>query len=222
MTSASYTLVPVDGLGPGDLATLRRIYEDGFPPHLRSEFASLTAGREDSEFALALRRGAQPCGFAMLRRLGPTGWAYLRYFVVDSQLQGQGLGGVMWDLLTARLGADGYTLLIFDVEDPDEPGCDAAERQIRHRRIAFYQRHGAALVPATGYRTPGHHDDDQDWTPMLLMTAPLAGHPAVAGTEQARAIVAAVYRYRWRLAPEHPQVSAVQVGVSPPGGRPGG
>jgi hypothetical protein len=37
---------------------------------------------------------------------------------------------------------------------------------------------------------------------MLLMTAPLSGRPAPPDPGQARAIVEAVYRFRWQLEPE--------------------
>ena len=37
---------------------------------------------------------------------------------------------------------------------------------------------------------------------MLLMTAPVSGHPVPQDPSQARAIVEAVYRFRWQLEPE--------------------
>jgi GNAT superfamily N-acetyltransferase len=190
---------------------VRRIYEEGFPDRLRADFASLTDQREEGETALALVRGRQPCGFAMLRRLGGTGWTYLRYFVVDQRLRGQGLGGIMWDLLTARLRAAGGTLLVFDVEDPGEPGCGPAEAQVRTRRVGFYQRHGAVVLPVGGYQTPHGSADGDGWTPMLLMAAPVAAGTPASGPGQARAIVSAVYQHRWRLEPGHPRIAATQV-----------
>jgi 2-(1,2-epoxy-1,2-dihydrophenyl)acetyl-CoA isomerase len=217
VTDPRYALVPVGHLATSALRTVRGIYEDGFPPHLRSDFAALIGGEQEGEFALALMRGPLPCGFAMLRALGETGWVFMRYFVVDRKLRGQGLGGVMWDQLTAWLRAGGNTLLVFDVEDPAEPGCGDAESRIRSRRIAFYQRNGAHVLPARGYRTPAGGGDNHGWTPMLLLTAPLGGGCAVTGARQARAVLSAVYRYRWQLSPEHPQVSAVDVGVDPLG-----
>lgn len=185
----TYTLETVDDLDPGVTETVRRIYEDGFPVHLRSEFNSLTTGRQDGELSLALLEDGLPRGFAMLRPLDGTGWMYLRYFVVDGRLRGHGVGGILWDLLAAQLAADGYTLLVFDVEDPAEPDCDQAEVGIRTRRIAFYERHGARLLPVRGYETP----EAGGWIPMLLLAAPLgsAKEPAVPD------VVDAVYRYRW-------------------------
>jgi GNAT superfamily N-acetyltransferase len=203
---SEYSLVSLDTLAPPAIAAVRRIYEEGFPRHQRAAFAELTDRRQDGEFALALVRGGEPGGFAMLRPLGDTGWVFLRYFVVDQHQRGRGLGGVLWNHLTARLRADGFTLLVFDLDDPGEPGHDAEEVSVRTRRIGFYQRHGATLLPVTGYRTP-HIDpassDDAGpvWTPMLLMTATLADGQPASGGERAQDIVAAVYRYRWELEP---------------------
>ena len=209
--TAACALEPVEDLDPAAVDAVRRIYEEGFPDHLRAGFGSLTDHREDGESALALMSGRQPCGFVMLRRLGGTGWTFLRYFVVDQRRRGQGIGGVMWDQLIAWLRADGCTLLVFDVEDPGEPGCGPAEAQVRSRRVRFYQRHGAVVLPVGGYRTPHASAGDDGWAPMLLMAAPVAAGGPAPGAGQARAIVSAVYQHRWRLDPGHPQVAATQV-----------
>ena len=218
-----YVLEPVEALDATAAGQVRRIYEDGFPARLRSDFGALTTHREDGELALALLRDGRPRGFAMLRPLSNTGLVFLRYFVVDQQLRGQGVGGILWEHVTGRLRADGYTMLVFDVEDPAEPGRDEAESVIRSRRIAFYQRLGASLLPVRGYHTP-HPDTDtgaEGWVPMLLLAAPLTGAgPLTAagpapGAEEARAIVSAVHRYRWDLDPGHPAVSAVRIAAVP-------
>jgi GNAT superfamily N-acetyltransferase len=209
--AAAYALEPVEALDPAAVDAVRRIYDEGFPDRLRADFTSLTDQREDGESALALVHRRQPCGFAMLRRLGGTGWTFLRYFVVDQGRRGQGLGGIMWNLLIAWLRADGGTLLVFDVEDPGEPGCDPAEWQVRSRRIRFYQRHGAVVLPVRGYRQPHTGAGDGGWTPMLLMAAPVATGGPAPGAGEAPAIVSAVYQHRWRLDPGHPQIAATQV-----------
>jgi len=209
--AAAYALETVETLDTTAVDAVRRIYEEGFPARLRADFTSLTDEREDGEAALALLRGGQPCGFAMLRLLGVTGWTYLRYFAIERRLRGQGLGGTMWDQLTARLRADGCTLLVFDVEHPGEPGCGPDESRVRFRRVGFYQRRGAVVLPVGGYRTPHDSADGDGWAPMLLMAAPVATGGPAPGAGEARAIVSAVYRHRWRLDPGHPQIAATQV-----------
>jgi GNAT superfamily N-acetyltransferase len=209
----SYRLRPVEELTPPEAEHVRRIYEDGFPPHQRAGFRSLTAGREPGELALALTGPGQPRGFAMLRPLGGTGWIFLRYFVVDATQRSQGLGGAMWEQLTGLLRESGYALLVFDVDDPAaRAGGGPEEAHDSLRRIAFYERHGAARLPVTGYRTPDEDGAELTWTPMVLMAAGLAGgDPPTATAPGLRAVVDAVYRYRWHLAPDHPQVQATQL-----------
>jgi GNAT superfamily N-acetyltransferase len=202
VTNGDYALEPVDDLDPAQVNRVRGIYEDGFAPHLRAGFATLTSGREADESALALMRGGEPHGFVMLRPLGDSGWMFLRYFVAGQR--GQGLGGAMWDQLMAWLRDHGYLLLVWDVEDPDEPGPGPDEVTIRQRRIRFYERHGGRLLPVRGYGNP--HGDD--WTPMRLMAVPVAGGEAWPDTP---AVVSAVYRHRWRLDPRDPRVTATEV-----------
>lgn len=214
---SEYSLEPLEALTLQAVDDVRRIYEEGFPPHQRADFAEVSERRRGDESALALIRGGQPHGFAMLRSLGDTSWIYLRYFVVDRRQRGQGLGGVLWDQLTIRLRAAGFTLLVLDVDDPAEPGQEPDEATIRSRRISFYERHGACLLPVTGYRTPhvAPHAGDPDWAPMLLMAAALAGGPTgprpAPDDRRVRAVVDAVYRYRWELDPGDPRLAGVLI-----------
>jgi GNAT superfamily N-acetyltransferase len=201
MTATDYSLEPVDALSPAALAGLEDIYEEGFPPHERDDFAAVTSQRQPGELSLALVSGGRPSGFAMLRPLGDTGWVYLRYLVVDGSQRGQGLGGLLWDKLTAWLREAGFTLLVFDVEDPDEPGCDSDQVSERLRRIRFYEKQQASLLPVTGYQAPHVAPGDSGWMAMRLMTAPLDGRPAGPDAGRARDIVDAVYRFRWQLEP---------------------
>jgi GNAT superfamily N-acetyltransferase len=222
MTGGAYRLEPAETLDPAAMTVLRRIYEEGFPPHQRADFAAVTAQRRADELALALVGGGQPAGFAMLRPLGRTGWIFLRYFVVDQARRGQGLGGQLWEQLTARLKDAGFTLLVFDIDDPAEPGCEPGETGLRFRRLRFYQRHGASLLPVTGYRAPHVAPGTSGESPMLLMTAPLSGPlsggPGAPDPGQAGAIVAAVYRFRWQLEPG--QFPAFELHAPDPAGRP--
>jgi GNAT superfamily N-acetyltransferase len=211
MTPPAYALQPVEALDSAAVDVVRRIYEQGFLPHLRADFLTLVEHREPGEDALALVGDRQPCGFVMLRRLGGTGWTYLRYFVVDQRLRGRGLGGIMWDRLIVRLREAGCTMLVFDVEDPGDPRCGPVESQVRCRRVGFYQWHGAVVLPVRGYQTPHSSAADDGWTPMLLMAAPVAVGVRAPGAGEAPAIVSAVYQHRWRLEPGHPQIAATQV-----------
>ena len=88
---AAYALEPVEALDTMAVDAVRRIYEEGFPDRLRADFASLTDQREAGEAALALVRGPQPYGFAMLRRLGRWVDSHFRFPSGDRSRDGRRL-----------------------------------------------------------------------------------------------------------------------------------
>ena len=138
--------VTADELDDTRLAKVREIYEAGFPDDLRSSFDSLLDDR-----ALVLvddGAGAGPLGLAVLRDLGDTGWAFLRYLVVDGSSRGRGLGSRFWELLRAAL--PDHARLVLDVEDPTEGGIDDDERTIRTRTDRLLR--AAGCRPAAGAR----------------------------------------------------------------------
>jgi GNAT superfamily N-acetyltransferase len=193
-------LVTASSLPPAAVDAVREIYEDAFDPRLRSSFENLLA---DPMFVLL--DGGQPQGFAVLRALGPTGWIFLRYFAAGRR--GQGVGSRLWVALAARLASDGYTRIIWDVEDPDEPGAEDAED--RRRRIVFYTRLGGAVLPVPDYHMP---DGDQAF-PMRLLAADLGVSGSSSSEEpivddELRRVVTAVFRWRYRLDEGHPLVVA--------------
>jgi hypothetical protein len=70
----------------------------------------------------------------------------------------------------------------------------------------------------TGYRNPHQGSGPPAWLPMLLMAAGLTESVPPTATEVGlRAVMAAVYRYRWSLAPDHPQVRRTGYGDGWPG-----
>jgi GNAT superfamily N-acetyltransferase len=189
-------LVDADSLRAAELEQVRGIYEDGFPPHLRASFDDLLADR-----AFALVDG-QPIGFAVLRPLASTGWVFLRFFVAASR--GRGVGSLLWGHLTRTMADAGFTRMVHDVEDPAEPGVDQAEVVLRNRRIAFYERNGALLLPVAEYLPP--HGDEEPH-PLRLMAADLNRSPTPPITGGGlRAVVEAVYEHRYGAAPDDPVV----------------
>ena len=190
-------LVAAESLEAGDLELVRGIYEDGFPPHLRASFSSLLV---DRAFVLV---DDTPIGFAVLRPLASTGWVFLRYFVAGSR--GRGVGSLLWSHLTGAMEEAGFTRMVHDVEDPAEPGVDAAEVVVRNRRISFYERNGARLLPVESYLPP--HGDDEEPHSLRLMAADLnrSPTPPITGTAL-RALVEAVYEHRYGLLPTDPVV----------------
>lgn len=176
------------------LDRVREIYEEAFPAELRVPFPDLFV---DRVLVLVDPEGDAPIGFAVLRDLHQTSWAFLRYFAVGPR--GGGAGTTMFRLLTARLAAEGRTRLLWDLEDPDEPGISPASVAEHARRIGFYERLGARLLPVVEYLPP--HDDGH--APHLrLMDIALAEEPEPT----ARELVETVYRKRYGVPPDHPAV----------------
>lgn len=189
-------LVAADSLGAAELTRVRQIYEDGFPPHLRAPFADLLA---DRAFALV---DEEPIGFAVLRPLATTGWVFLRFFVAASR--GRGVGSLLWTHLTQEMAETGYTRIVHDVEDPSEPGVDPSEVAIRYRRITFYERNGAQLLPVNSYLPP-HGDEEPHSLRLMAMDLNRSPTPPITGNDL-RAVVEAVYEHRYGLRPTDPVV----------------
>jgi GNAT superfamily N-acetyltransferase len=186
-------LVAVEALEPDRLAALETLYEDRFPGELRAPFEDLLR----DQVVVLLDSDGQPGGFAVTRALGPTGWVFLRYFAVGAR--GKGVGSRLWVALCRRWADAGYSRVLLDVEDPDEPGEDADEVSIRRRRIGFYERLGVQLLPVTEYFPP--HDDVPHR--LRLMAAGTTGPLADADLTT---MVLAVYEHRYGLPPTDPAV----------------
>lgn len=185
-------LVESDELTPRELDAVERIYVDAFPDDLQAPFPDLFADR-----MLVLLDETGPAGLALVRDLPGTTWTFLRYFAVGRR--GQGTGSTMWQHLTGLLAAEGRTRLVWDVEDPGEPGI-SEEAVVEHRRrIAFYERLGGRLLPVHEYHPP--HEDGHE--PRLLLMDALLDPADTAGL---RELVEGVYWLRYGRDPEHPSV----------------
>jgi len=185
-------LVEADELSPAELAGVERIYHGAFPEELLAPFPDLFADR-----MLVLVDEDGPAGLALVRDLAGTSWTFLRYYAVGRR--GRGTGSVMWGELTDLLTAEGRTRLIWDVEDPDEAGLCAEVVQEHRRRIAFYERLGARLLPVREYHPP--HDDGHE--PQLRLMDTVLGAGDDAGL---RELVEGVYWLRYGADPDHPSV----------------
>lgn len=190
-------LVPAGVLAPGQLAAVRAIYEEAFPPELRVPFAELY---DHGGLLVAVEDGV-PAGFASLRRLAAA--MFVRYFAVAAARRRQGAGGRLWRLLPGAV-PDWPGRVVFEVEDPAQ-ASDPAQQLARRGRIAFWRSCGTVLLPVPGYVMPDLTGAGTE--PMLLMAA-----PACTG-EQLRQLVAAIYAGRYGLAAADPLVSRALASV---------
>ncbi|NHC23179.1 GNAT family N-acetyltransferase [Nocardioides sp. IC4_145] len=192
MSAPGGRLVEAGSLPAGELAAVRAIYEGAFPDELQAPFEDLLVDR------LLVHVDADgPAGLALVRDLGPTSWTFLRYYAVGRR--GRGTGSAMWADLAALLAEEGRTRLVWDVEDPDEPGLSPALVEEHRRRIVFYERLGGRLLPVRDYEPP--HDDGHA-PRLLLMDVPLG-----SGDEAPlRDVVEAVFRWRYGRTASDPVV----------------
>jgi len=197
-------LIDLDDLRSDAVAGVRAIYEASFPDELTAPFDALRVDR-----MLVRVDDLGPAGFALLRDLRgdvtDTGWTFLRYYAVGRR--GTGVGSLMWRDLTQLLAAEGRTRLLWDVEDPDEPGLSPDLVVEHRRRIAFYERLGGRVLPVRGYEPP--HDDGHA-PHLLLMDTALADVPEPS----LRARLEGVFAHRYGCAADHP---AVQRALRQPG-----
>ena len=175
-----------------DDAAARAIYEASFPPSLRAPWSDLVEHRPDERFVVLIDGDgdAAAVGIALIRRLGDTGMAFVRYLAVDPTLRDRGLGTQLVAHLRETLRSDGIGVLLLDVEKPT--GEHAEEDR---RRIAFYERSGLTLLDVPGYAPP-EHGETGEIVPLLLMGDVLDGGAPLDGSrldEAVRAVL--VHRY---------------------------
>jgi len=177
---------------PADDAAARAIYEASFPPSLRAPWSDLVDHRPDERFVVLIDgdSDAAAVGIALIRRLGDTGMAFVRYLAVDPTLRDRGLGTQLLAHLREALRGDGIGVLLLDVEKP--AGVHAEEDR---RRIAFYERCGLALLDVPDY-SPPEHGETGEIVPLLLMGEVLDGGPPLTG-ERLDEAVRAVLLHRY-------------------------
>jgi GNAT superfamily N-acetyltransferase len=189
-------------LDQAQVRELAAIYEEAFPPRERMPLDELLGTGSGGRTVLALLDGGEVVGLASLDRIGTSPVALLEYFAVARGRRGGGLGQELWGAVIALAARPGLAVVL-EVEDPAEPGTSPAEADLRRRRIRFYERGGARVLPVSRYRVPdlaGAGD-----LPMLLMWAsPTGGDPPTGG--ELDRLLRDVYKEAYGLAADHPLV----------------
>ena len=226
MTDRPLLVVPSVSLDQRQVDQTEAVYRESFPPHLRVPFAELARPGPAGLMVVAVEGGAdpggrppgtprpsdQPVGFAAMLRLRREAWTFLRYYGVAASRRGQGVGERFWRLLQPELAATGWPARIaFEVEDPADDAADEAERLIRRRRVAFWQRCGAAVLAVDRYVMPDISGLAAP-EPMRLMACD-PGRPPALPAAQLTGLVSAIYAERYGLDDQHPLVAAALASV---------
>jgi hypothetical protein len=145
--------------------------------------------REGKGLALRASDESGTIGLATTHLLRQPAAVFLVYLAVDARHRGRGLGRQLlehaWSESLAR-SRDALGM-IWEVDAAPPPGAEPTEGY--RRRLAFYERCGAALLPAPYLQPPV---DGRTILPMQLMFRPAAdGSPPNA--ETVRAMIHAMY-----------------------------
>ena len=174
-------IVDIASLTPAQHAAVKAIYLEAFdapwemPADRLADFARAHTSQGLTGRALALLNGGTVAGLALAGYLTRSNFFDLKYLAVDPHRRNQGLGSILLAAVVAasetiaraagRNGCRG-TLLEVEILDSPPPGAD---RRLRHRRIAFYERHGALLTGVPFARPPDAPPEQPDWE---IMVAP--------------------------------------------------
>jgi GNAT superfamily N-acetyltransferase len=190
-------------------ATMRSIFEEAFPVWEREPFDDLI-GREAAGAVtpVVMVDDGQPAGLAVTSRLDVVQWSYLEYLAVAADRRGQGLGGLLWRAMIQDLVArDQPGRVVLEVEAPAGVAEASPAFRLRERRIRFYQRLGAGLLPVRDYVVP-RLDGVAGSHPMLLLWAAIAEGVAPPSPAELVSLLPAVYAAGYGLRADHPLVLA--------------
>ena len=194
------------GLDAAQRGHVRAIYEQAFPVRQREAFDSLLeAAREGDGLTLVATEAGEVVAFAALSRLKRVACSFLEYYAVLEGRRGGGLGRLLWAELLRYLDRSGESArLVFEVEDPAEADADPEEQHTRRRRIRFYERLGAVILPVHDYVVPNL--DGTGTERMLLMWADAGGDEAGPPRADLRELVRGLYTEGYELPEDDPLV----------------
>jgi GNAT superfamily N-acetyltransferase len=186
---------------PDTAAAVATIYTDSFPNHERVPIETVFDDVARGERMLWL--SDQDSGFAVTRALSTSeGDVLLEYLAVDAAKRSAGIGAKLLHDIHAGVGHP----LVFEVEDPV-----AAPSPDRSRRIAFYERNGAAAIACEGYRAP--YTTGEGTYPMLLFTLPADYGSDMTGP-RFRELVRRIWLDGYGRDPADPLLADVLAGLS--------
>ena len=177
------------------------IYNEAFPLTEREPPQVIVRSLEIGGQTFAARSGGETIAIATTHLLKDPPAVFLVYLATKKGLRGRGCGGELleyaWKTGRQKLSEHGSpaTGLVAVVDAPDQSD-DTEEKHVRERRIAFFARHGAELLPRA-YTQPAV--DGTTTVPMRLVFRPAEGfeRPDSTFTD---ALVRAIYFEKYHAA----------------------
>ncbi len=178
--------------------SLTAIYLEAFgvpwemPAAKLPDFARVRAGDSMIGRALALLDADAVVGFALCDYLAASNLLHLKYLAVDPTRRSQGAGARLLNAVAAAgetiaqaIGRHGCRGVLIEIEIPDSPPPDA-DRSLRTRRIAFYERNNALITGVPYPRPPSAPPEQPDFELMLLPGSAWPAAGALDGANAAR------------------------------------
>lgn len=146
------------------------IAEDSFPPEEREPCQAFLEPIENGRSTLYIvGQQEKVVGFTKLTHLDQSPIYFMEYLAVARQYRNQSIGSQIIAYLRKDLQGQPDAGMLLEVEPP--LAAEGPQRQLRERRIRFYQRHGAArILDHDAYRMPSTIDAGSLW--MYLMWLP--------------------------------------------------
>ncbi len=173
-------IVDISELAPAEMDAIIAIYLEafGFPWEMPAaklpDYAHVRAGDSRAGRALALLDGPDVVGMALCDYLSESNLLHLKYLAVDPARRSRGAGTQLLRAVAAagetiadRVGRPGCRGVLIEIEVPDGPPPDA-DRSLRTRRVAFYERNGALVTGVPYPRPPWAPPEQPDFELMLL------------------------------------------------------
>jgi len=197
---------------------VRWIYEQSFIEAERDPFENLLAAIQARERASAeaceychlqvVLAGRQVAGMTFFNYYPQTHMGFIPYLAVHPDFRNQGLGARLYQRLVEAVTAEGRVPgrgpavgVAFEVEVP-ELGSDPADQALRRRRIGFYQRNGAMVVPHLALIAPPLASGLPEM-PYEIMFHPLEAARLPLDRAGIEAIVETVLGFSYGLSPDN-------------------
>lgn len=203
---------PEDRMPPDDFALLAGM---GLRPQSNIRGHFWVFGREQTADGTPQVEGMAIFSYNRRRNL-----AFLSYFAVDAMARSGGIGAAALRLIVAQVTRDGLEAsgkapdgLFWEVHPPDDPAVAVAVRQQNVRRIAFYTKQGAHILPID-YTIPSDIPE-LPYVRYLIFYFPIALPLNKVGVRTLRKIVNAGLRDEYELPPDHPYVQKALASIQP-------